>query len=71
MCYMEGGSRGGGGQRAGMLDRLTTPGDGCRITNQSTPASARGREREGNSQTRLVEKDHVSQVPRWLLCRPC
>lgn len=46
MCYMEGGSRGGGGgQRAGMLDRLTTPGDGCRITNQSTPASARGRER--------------------------
>ena len=39
------GSR-GGGRRAGVLSRLASPRDGCRITNQSTPASERERERE-------------------------
>lgn len=60
------------GRRTGVLDRLTAPGDGCRITNQSVPASERERaRRRRNTQTRLAERDHVSRAQCWLHCRSC
>lgn len=42
-----------GGRRAGVLSRLASPRDGCRITNQSTPASERERESGGEQSDKI------------------
>lgn len=46
--------------KAGMLDRLTALSDGCRITNQSVPASEKGRDEQSDRIS--GERDHVTLV---------